>query len=319
MPEALLAIDIGGTKLAAGVVTLSGEVVARARRPTPAAPTAEPIYAALMEAVREAIALAGDEWRLRGIGVGSGGPMRAREGLVSPLNMPGWRDFPLSARLQADLSLPVVLDNDAKAFALGEYLFGAGKGHPDMMGVVVSTGVGGGIISAGRLLHGRTLNGGHVGHVVAEPDGPICACGGQGCVEAIASGPSIVRLLRAQLEQGRESSLRAIPPDALTAHEVARAALGGDALALEGFERAGRALGIGFGGAAALLDLDLIVVGGGVSNVGELLMRPLRESLARHAGLEYIRDQVRVVPSGNAADAGLVGAAALVLHQPSLP
>ena len=313
MPQGLLAIDIGGTKLAAGVVTMEGSVVSRARRPTPPGGDASAIYAALMESVSAAIADAGDAYQLQGIGVGSGGPMRAREGLVSPLNMPGWRDFPLVARLRDDLGLTAVLDNDAKAFALGEYLYGAGKGHPDMMGVVVSTGVGGGIISGGALLHGRTLNGGHVGHIVAEPDGPRCACGGRGCVEAIASGPSIVRLVRAELERGRESALREMPPETITAQDVARAALAGDELSFQGFERAGKALGIGFAGAAALLDIDLIVVGGGVSNTGELLMAPLRRTLEEHAALDYIRGQVRVVPSANAQDAGLIGAAALAM------
>jgi len=313
MSQGLLAIDIGGTKLAAGIVTMEGSVVSRARQPTPPNGDAEAIYAALLASVSAAIADDGAGYQIRGIGIGSGGPMRAREGLVSPLNMPGWRDFPLVARLRDDLGITAVLDNDAKAFALGEYRYGAGQGHPDMMGVVVSTGVGGGIINAGTLLHGRTLNGGHVGHLVAEPNGPRCACGGRGCVEAIASGPSIVRLVRAELERGRESALQEVPPATITAQDVARAAREGDELSVQGFERAGRALGIGFAGAAALLDFDLIVVGGGVSNTGELLMAPLRRTLAEHAALDYIRGQVRVVPSANAQDAGLIGAAALAL------
>jgi glucokinase len=244
--------------------------------------------------------------------------MRLPEGLVSPLNIPGWRDFPLVARLEADYGVPVALDNDAKAFALGEHLLGAGRGHPDMMGVVVSTGVGGGLISGGALLHGRTFNAGHVGHVVAEPDGPPCVCGGRGCVEAIASGPSIARLVRAELERGRESVLSSIPAGALTARDVARAASLGDALAKEGMERAGRALGIGFAGAAALLDIDLIVVGGGVTGAGELLMRPLRRTLEEHARLEYIRGQVEVIRSADPQNAGIIGAAALALQEGGL-
>jgi glucokinase len=241
--------------------------------------------------------------------------MRRREGLVSPLNIPGWRDFPLVARLQTDTGLPVTLDNDAKAFAMGEHLFGAGRGRPHMLGVVVSTGVGGGVIERGALLHGRTGNAGHVGHVVAEPEGPECACGGRGCVEAIASGPSIVRLARAALARGTPSSL-ADPPRAepLTTRDVARAAAGGDPLSLDLFRRAGRALGVGFAGAAALADFDLVVVGGGVSAVGELLLGPIREAIGRHVGLDYIRG-LTVTAAGNGADAGLVGAAALMLSQ----
>lgn len=315
--EAFVAIDIGGTKLAAGILTPRGEVISRVRRPTPAPHDGEAIYRAVIDLVSEAGEKAGAGWQLQGIGVGVGGPMRPREGLVSPLNMPGWRDFPLVDRLHSDLRLPVVVDNDAKAFALGEYLFGSGRGHADMMGVVVSTGVGGGIISGGQLLHGRTANAGHVGHQVAEPDGPPCACGGWGCVEAIASGPSIARLVRAQLEQGRHSVLQEIQPDRLTAQVIAEAAKNGDSLARETFERAGRALGIGFAGAAALLDLDFIVLGGGVSQAGDVLMVPLRETIERHAQLEYLSGHLQVVPSENALDAGLVGAAALALQGPS--
>ncbi len=310
MPRTVLALDIGGTKLAAGIVDEAGRVLSRARRPTPREPDGEVVYAALREAVREAVG--GTEATPEAVGVGSGGPMRMYEGTISPLNIPGWRhEFPLTSRLEQDLGLPVTLDNDAKAFALGEHLFGAGRDHLHMMGVVVSTGVGSGLVSGGSLIHGRTGNAGHVGHVVAEPDGPRCPCGGWGCVEAIASGPSMARLVGAQLEAGRESSLTHVT-EPITARHVAEAARGGDALAREAFERAGRALGVGFSGAAALLDFDLVVVGGGVSEAGDLLFPPLRETIARHARLDYLPD-LRVVPAENGADAGIVGAAALVI------
>lgn len=313
MAAAALAIDVGGTKLAAGVVDASGRVLSRSRRPTPAGPDGEVVYAALLETAREALDRGAGTQPPERIGVGCGGPMKARAGLVSPLNIPGWRDFPLVTRLEGDLGLPAVVDNDAKAFALGEYLFGAGRGHPHMLGVVVSTGVGGGIISGGALLHGRTDNAGHVGHLVAEPDGPACVCGGRGCVEAVASGPSIVRLLRAAVEAGGGSALASAMESGFTARDAAEAAMEGDALARAAFERAGRALGIGFANAAALLDLDLIVVGGGVSAVGDLLFAPLGRSFAAHAQLDYVRDRVAIVPSAMGYDAGLIGAAALAL------
>lgn len=314
MPKAILAIDVGGTKLAAGVMSASGELLSRARRPTPTAPDGDEVYSALLEVVWEARRALGKQWKLEAVGVGAGGPMRMFEGLISTLNIPGWRhDFPIVARLEADLGLPVALDNDAKAFALGEQLFGAGRGHPDMLGVVVSTGVGGGVIIGGSLHHGRTGNAGHVGHQVAEPDGPRCACGGRGCVEAIASSPSIVRLVRAEMERGRETVLRErFGPTAFTAREVAVAAFEGDALARVAFERAGKALGVGFAGAAAILDVNLIVLGGGVSTAGDLLLRPVREALATYSALEYLAD-LQVTPAANGPDAGLVGAAALAI------
>lgn len=315
MPAGILAIDIGGTKLAAGVVSAAGELLSSARRPTPVEPDPELVYAALRETISDAMAGAVGT-SITSVGVGSGGPMRMYEGVISPLNIPGWRNaFPLVARLEADLGMSVVLDNDAKAFALGEHLFGAGRGYGHMMGVVVSTGVGGGLISGGELIHGRTGNAGHVGHTIAEPGGPGCACGGRGCVEAVASGPSIVRLIRAEMESGRSTLLSELPPDVvLTARAVAEAAREGDALAREGYERAGGALGVGFAGAAALVDLDLIVVGGGVSLAGDLLFEPLKASLAAHARLDYLQG-LRVVPAANGSDAGLIGAAALVVSR----
>lgn len=315
MPHNVLAVDIGGTKLAAGVVTSSGSIISSARTPTPQIADPEAVYAALLQSVHTALDSAGGASAPAAIGIGCGGPMRMWDGVVSPLNIPGWREFPLPARLSADFNLPAVLDNDAKAFALGEHMFGSGRGHDNMMGVVVSTGVGGGIISAGRLLHGRTGNAGHVGHVPVEPGGPPCACGGQGCVEAIASGPSLARLASTEIRAGTPSRLSALLSEGpLTGRDVAEAAQEGDALALALFERAGRALGAGFAAAAALADLDLIVLGGGISSVGELLLRPVRESVARYAGLDYIRG-LEVVPASTGPEAGLVGAAALVLAE----
>jgi glucokinase len=312
--EALvLAVDVGGTKMAAGVVDRTGQVAGAVEVPTPAA-DAEGLFATLQTAITRSLTAAGVEpAAITAIGVGCGGPMQFPAGIVSPLNIPGWRDYPLRARLVEAYGCPVVVDNDAKAMALGEYWRGAGRGTRSFLGMVVSTGVGGGIVVEGALLHGARGNAGHVGHVIVEPGGPRCACGARGCVEAVASGPSIARLARAALDRGAQSVLRDYA--APTASDVADAARGGDALALALYARAGRALGRGIASATALLDLDRVAVGGGVSQAGSLLFEPLGAELARRARLSFARHVV-VVPAELGRLAGLVGAAALVL-QPS--
>ena len=193
MQRLVLAIDVGGTKLATGIVDAAGAVAGYVELPTPAA-DAETIFGQLRAAIARSLDATGvPASRLEGVGVGCGGPMRYPEGRVSPLNIPGWRDFPLRARLAEALGCPVVVDNDAKAMALGEHWRGAGQGARCLLGMVVSTGVGGGIVVDGRLLHGAQGNAGHIGHVIVAPNGPRCPCGARGCVEAVASGPSIAR------------------------------------------------------------------------------------------------------------------------------
>jgi glucokinase len=311
MGRRVLAVDVGGTKMATGVVDRAGRVEGAVEVPTPAV-DAEGLFAALQGAIGQSLAAAGlPPPGVAAIGVGCGGPMRYPAGEVSPLNIPGWRGFPLRARLAAAYGCPVVVDNDAKAMALGERWRGAGQGARCLLGMVVSTGVGGGIVVEGRLLHGAHGNAGHVGHVVVEPGGPRCPCGGRGCVEAIAAGPAIVRLATAALTRGTPSALQGHAP--LSATAVAAAARAGDPLAVALFARAGRALGRGIASAAALLDLDRVVIGGGVSQAGPLLFAPLRAELDRRARLDFTRG-LDVEPAGLGRLAGLVGAAALVLE-----
>ncbi|MCL9796582.1 ROK family protein, partial [Frankia sp. AgKG'84/4] len=226
-----LAIDIGGTKIAAAVVDATGALRGTARRPVPAAGardrsagagartdgrvsgdrvsggtasggeasggevSAAEVFEAVRACAEQALAAAGmSAAELAGIGCGCAGPMRWPVGEVSPLNIPAWRDFPLRARLrELHAGLPVRVHNDGIALAAGEHWSGAGRGVRDLLAVTVSTGVGGGLVLGDRLVHGGSGNAGHIGHVVVEADGPACPCGGRGCVEAIASGPNSVR------------------------------------------------------------------------------------------------------------------------------
>ncbi len=309
----VLALDVGGTKLAAGVVLPDGEVRASETIPTRATATAEVLFGDLAGLCDRVLARAGlDAAELAGVGVGCGGPMVYPEGRVSPLNIPAWRDFPLRDRLAERYRRPAVVDNDAKAFALGEYSLGAGRGARCLLGMVVSTGVGGGIVEAGRLAHGASGNAGHVGHLIAFPNGAPCACGARGCVEAIASGTGLAGRARRAIARGVRTELSR----GATAADVAAAARRGDELATRLMHDAAIAVGRGVAAATSLCDLDRIVIGGSVAlGAGDLLIEPLRRELARDARLEFARG-VTVVLSELGVNAALAGAASLVLPGP---
>ena len=305
----VLAADIGGTKLAAGLVREDGQILARAGAPTPSGLDGEALYQTLLRLIRESAARAsGAGGTIVAVGIGCGGPMRFPEGVVSPLNISAWRDFPLRARLEADFGLPAVVDNDAKAFALGEYWRRREQAPNCLLAMVVSTGVGGGIVERGRLLDGAHGNAGHIGHLIVYPGGPRCACGAQGCLEAIASGPSLARQARLARRRGAPAAL---PPQP-TARDLAEAARAGDWLSQRLFLRAGRALGRGIASAAALLDLDLVVLGGGVVAAADLFLPALRRELDDRARLDFSQG-LPVALCLDTVDAALVGAARLAL------
>jgi glucokinase len=300
-----LAIDMGGTKIAVGLVEPDGRLLTWAQIPTPRL-DAEQLWRTLDSLISRVVAEARIEapGGLAGVGCGCGGPMEWPAGNVSPLNIPAWRGFPLRKRLQARFpDLPVRLHNDAICVAAGEHWRGAGRGRRTMLGMVVSTGVGGGLVLDGRLIDGATGNAGHIGHVVVDPDGPPCLCGGRGCVEAIARGPALAAW-------AQEEGWRPGQPDA-TAKDLADDAAQGHPVALAAMRRAGRALGIAIASATHLCDLEVVAIGGGLAQAGSLLLDPLGESLGVHVGFAFARDVV-VVPAALGQSAGLVGAAALL-------
>ena len=297
----VLALDIGGTKIGAGLVEPSGTVSHATSRPTPNSGDGVAVWAAIQEMVTGMVEQA--DGVVGAVGVASPGPIDLATGTVSPVNIPGWRGFPLRDRVAALVpGVPVRMAGDALCMALGEHRLGAGRGARALLGIVVSTGVGGGLVLDGAPYHGRTGNAGHVGHVVVDPDGQPCGCGGHGCVESIASGPALVRWAQA--------NGWAAPPGA-AAVQLAEAAAAGDAVAGAAFRRGATALAAMIASVAAVCDLDLVVVGGGVARSGPLLFEPLRDALATRASLEFIRG-VRVVQAALDGNAGLIGAAALV-------
>jgi glucokinase len=303
-----LAVDIGGTKLAVGVVETGGRPVSWAQVPTPRDVDAEQLWRTVESLIDRVLDEAGltAPASLAGVGAGCGGPMEWPAGIVSPLYIPAWRAFPLRSRLRERLpGVPVRVHNDAICLTLGEHWRGAGRGKDNVMGIVVSTGVGGGLILDGRVIEGASGNAGHIGHVVVDPDdGPLCECGARGCAAAIARGPALAAWAQGQgwRKDQPGATARELADDAAHGHPVAGAAL----------RRAGRALGIAIASATYLCDLEVVSIGGGLSQAGALLFGPLQESLRAHAKLAFAR-RVSVVPAALGQSAGLVGAAALIL------
>lgn len=354
-----LAIDVGGTKLAAAVITATGRIAARHQVPTPRTGDAEAVFAAVCAAADGALAAAGgggdgegggcdghdgcdgyDEARgpatsaapgppadragagtagagtagpagmadvagLAGIGVATAGPMDTPAGTVSPVNIGAWRGFPLRDRLAARYSLPVRMFGDAIAVTIAEHWLGAARGLDNVLGMVVSTGVGGGLILGGRVVPGAGGNAGHIGHMSVDANGPRCACGGVGCLEAIASGTSIARWA------ADRTADRTVP--LTTAEAVADAARSGDDVAREAMGRAAQAIGMAVAGAVTLLDLDRVVIGGGVARAFDVLVEPIEAAYRRYAALGYAAAP-RIVPAELGGDAGILGAAAVVLR-----
>jgi glucokinase len=295
-----LCLDIGGTKIAAGLADPGGVLVHTAVRPTPAGASAEQVWAAVAASIADALGAAGGA--VRAVGIASAGPIDLPGGTVSPINIKCWQRFPLRDRVAAAVpGVPVQLGGDGVCMALAEHWRGAGRGAGFLLGMVVSTGVGGGLVLNGSPYTGRTGNAGHVGHVVVEQDGERCTCGGRGCVETVAAGPWLVRWARAH---GWSA-----PPGA-GARELAAAAAARDVVAVRAFHRGATGLAAMIASVAAVCDLDLVVIGGGVAKSGRLLFDPLRAALADYARLDFLAG-LRVVPAELGGEAGLVGAARL--------
>ncbi|HEX6393231.1 MAG TPA: ROK family protein [Acidimicrobiales bacterium] len=283
--DQVLAVDVGGTKFAAGLVDRSGRVLRERRVPTPAGGSARELWDALEPLVLEMLAPDSSSGSIMpaACGVGCGGPMSPGGGFVSPLNIPGWRDFPLKSRLAELTALPTWVDNDAKALALAEGWLGSAVGCSNYISMVVSTGIGGGIVLDGRLLEGEGGNAGHIGHVIVEPDGHRCGCGGYGCLEGEASGIAIAAIT------GR--------PPAEAAPEI--------------IERTGRLVGRAVASVANLLDLKLATVAGSVAlGFGEPFFAAAQREVDQRCKLSFSRG-CRVVRSKLGSSGPLLGAAAV--------
>jgi glucokinase len=313
----VIGIDLGGTKITTGLVECSGRLLARDYRETLAVHGPEAVIARMLDAVHTVLAQAGmGKEQVAALGVGSPGPLDIGAGVVvSPPNLPGWERVPLRQRLQDALGIPTFLENDANAAALGEYRFGAGQGCQHMVYVTASTGIGGGLILNGALYHGASDLAGEIGHMTILAGGPLCGCGNRGCLEALASGTAIARRARESVARGvptRIADLAEGQPERISARLVAQAAAEGDAEAQAILAEAMNYLGIGMANLANLFNPQRIVIGGGLTNLGEALFEPVRRAIVRHA-FRSAAEAVRVIPAGLGENVGVLGAAAVAL------
>jgi glucokinase len=316
MTTTVLAIDIGATRVRVAVIDQDGSIIWRDSMLTLAkngpAATLERISAAMLRAIA---CTQGSP--VTAIGIGAPGPLDPWEGIIyNPPNLPGWDALPLKRILQDQFGLPVHLGNDANLAGLGEHRYGAGRGVQDMVYLTISTGIGGGIISRGRLLLGGDGLAGEIGHTSVEANGPRCNCGNLGCLEVMAAGPAIARHGAAAIRRGAspDIAIRAGDnPGAVTAEMVVAAALSGDAAARSIVERAGFYVGVGVVNLVHTLNPRLIVIGGGVAlGAGDLLLDSVRATVAARAMPPFRRD-LRILPASLGDDAGLLGALALAL------
>lgn len=311
----VLGIDLGGTKTRIGIVSQVKGLLRAETKPTPAARGPEGV----LEQIRDsAQALLATEEILQedvmGAGLGAPGPLDRRAGIVSIMpNLPGWEGFPLRDRLTEALRLPAVVVNDADAAALGEFRYGAGRGAQDMVYLALGTGVGGGIIAKGQLYSGVSGAAAEVGHIVLDPEGPLCGCGHRGCLEAYCSGSGLERLAEQRLQAGASSTLRELAGEPLSTYHLEKAARAGDALARELFEQGSRRLAQGIVTIVHLLNPELLVFGGGLLALSDLLIEPAIAQ-AEQRMLQQHRQGLRFVYGQLGDDAGVLGAAALALE-----
>jgi glucokinase len=317
MKELFVGLDIGGTKLAAGIGTGQDELSGEASTPTPRLLRPQEVVESLAELANLALRKADAIWKeVKGVGISFGGPVDFNRGItVACHHLPGWNRVPLAKVIKNRLNLPVIMDNDANAGALGEARFGAGRKVEDLFYITVSSGIGGGLIIGKRIYRGTFTLAGEIGHTIFRTEGPLCTCGRKGCLEALASGWSIVRNAKEALAKTEEKSLlRGLSEKSFDAKAVAEAAKKGDAIALEVINNAADALGQGIAAVANILNLPLVVIGGGVAKAGNTLFRPLREAVQNYA-MPEIGETVKVVPSELGDRAPLLGAIALAAEE----
>lgn len=306
----IVAIDMGGTRFRVALADPLGHFHHRKSYPTRPHDGRDVVISRIARAARDAIAPHPLN-NILAIGLGAPGPLDPRAGIIfTPPNLPDWVNVPLKAMLEEMLDLPVHVGNDANLAALGEHRFGAGKGMDDLVYLTVSTGIGSGIIAGGRLLLGQDGLAGEAGHMsIAE--GPQCKCGNYGCLEILASGTSIARIAGERIAAGEESAIPMFTRSTLTAEAVVAAARAGDALAQDVMSRAANYLGVGVVNLVHLFNPRAVIIGGGVSQAGDMLFGPVRRAVAERAMPNF--RNVTIMPADLGDDVGLYGAVALVL------
>lgn len=313
MKPLLIGVDLGGTNIRMGVVTPEGGILKKVQSPTDMSGGGSAMMEALVSRLNEFArkVAQGDLSRIR-IGIGVAGPVDMGRGvLIAPPNLPDLHGFPLRKFFKEKISVPVAIENDANAFTLGEGWMGAARGCQHYCGITLGTGVGGGVVVSGKILHGANGMGGEVGHMVLNPEGPLCGCGGRGCLEVYASGNGIKRMAREAVEKG--GGRGRLPrskggPQELTSEELFEAAQKGDETALKVFDEMGRFLGLGLVNLVNLFNPEKIVIGGKVSRAWDYFIRSAKEAVSQRA-MKGQRERVEIVLAECGDDAGILGAA----------
>jgi glucokinase len=313
MAQCVLGVDIGGSQIRSAIFDIEGQLLFRTQTTTPGESGPQAVIDSVLDRIAQA--LSSGRGDVAGIGIGVPGPADPDTGKIYyPPNLPGWGTRSILDPVRDQFGLPTFVGNDANVAALGEQRFGAGKGILDLLYVTISTGIGGGIVSGGRLLTGWRGFAAEIGHQTLVIDGPKCSCGQRGHLEALASGPAIARYVIDAVRDGRKSIVKGLTegPEEITAAHVAEAAQQGDSLASEAFQTCGMYIGIGLANLIHILEPQLILLGGGVTNAGDVLFDPIRSTVREHVMSEIFQN-IAIERARLGDDVGLYGAAALAL------
>ena len=307
----VVGVDLGGTKISAALSNLNGEVISQTTVPTKAEEGEIPVLNRIIDSIEKVIKDGAVGYEdIKSIGIGSPGPLDAEKGtIIYTPNLP-FKNFNLVDPIKNKFGVPVFLDNDANVAAIGEYMFGAGRGAKHIVFFTVSTGVGGGAVLNGKVYRGHTSNALEIGHMTVAPDGPRCNCGNIGCVEATSSGTAIAKRGQEAITSKVETSLRKY--DKITSYEVFTEAAAGDEVCKDIIDNALNYLGIAVANAVSIFDPEIIIIGGGVSKAGDIVFDTVRNVVNKRC-FKSMAESVKIVPAGLGTDAGVIGAVALAL------
>ena len=314
MKKYTIGVDVGGTNVKVALVGDDGAIANSNTVPTRAEMGYEYTISNIKKAINDLIKEAKVEKHdIKGIGFGLPGQIDCANGVVRLLpNIPGWVNVPLAKIISDEFGIPVKLDNDVRCAALGELKYGAGKGCQNLVCITVGTGIGSGLIINGKLVRGAANAAGEIGHIkLAMNDGPLCGCGDRACLEAYASGPSIVAMAEDYIKGGKSTKFRELANPDITPYIVSEAAKQGDAVALKIFQVMGEYIGIGLASVVNLLNPEKIIIGGGVADAGDILFNPIRETIKKRA-MKISADAVEVVKAQLGNTAGVIGAGLLI-------
>lgn len=311
MKNYVVGVDLGGTKISTALSDLEGKIINQTTIPTDAHEGEVPVLNRIINSIEKVVNDSAVSYEdIKGIGIGSPGPLDAKQGIIiTTPNLP-FKNFNLVKPISEKFGVPVFLDNDANVAAIGEFMFGAGKGAENIVFFTVSTGVGGGAILNGKVYRGHTSNALEIGHMTVAPHGPRCNCGNVGCVEATSSGTAIAKRAHEALSTKVETSLRKY--ENVTSYEVFVEAAAGDPVAKDIIDDAMNYLGIAVANSVSIFDPEYVIIGGGVSKAGDVVFDTVRKVVNKRC-FKSMAESVKIVPAGLGTDAGLIGAVALAL------